>query len=114
MDTKSLELMQGYNYLGVRALQDDEDYKVGEITRNSLDWDAENDCSSDQELSGICAVEVDMDDDNRERAIEETLAFVRANYWGGTAVLLGAHGTEHGNDPSEIIMRNAQVIAIYK
>lgn len=98
-----------YNYYGLRTTQDDEQYKVGDVARNSLDWDFEMDTSSDQELPGTCAVRIDSPAD-AEAAIKAGLG-----YGSGTVVLLGSNwiADGHDNDPGEIVMIDAVVLVVY-
>ena len=108
------------SYYGIRWTAEDECYCVGDIARNSYDWDIENDISTYEtdepvELDGTCAIEIicdptfDEDDEIRE-AIEEALKN-HNGYW-GEPVLLGCRNAEYGNDAGEIIMEDAVVIAM--
>jgi len=104
----------GYRALGLRALRDDENYNIGDLTRNSLDWDCENDCSSDEELDGTCAVGINVmwieDADDLIDEVEETIS--SAEDYGKRIVLVGGDGESQGTDPGERIIRNARVLAI--
>ena len=114
-----------YAYIGIRA--DDRDYQIGEVMDNShqLFQDPQYtdfECTellypyiSDGpytgfydggELDGTCALEAS------ESNIEERLEAVR-NY-GERIYLIGGNSMEYGNDEDEIIIRNAEVIAILR
>lgn len=114
-----------YAYIGIRA--DDRDYQIGEVMDNShqLFQDPQYtdfECTellypyiSDGpyagfydggELDGTCALEVS------ENNIEEKLEAVR-NY-GEKIYLIGGNVMQYGNDQNEIIIRNAEVIAILR
>lgn len=69
-----------YTFAGVRMLTDDEAYKIGDICRESYDWDRENDCSTYHTTGltagGTCATKIDIDTlyydlDTVEEEIEE-------------------------------------------
>ena len=50
----------GYEYIGIRHLAEDEHYSIGDICRDSYDWDCDMDCSTydtDEPISlgGTCA-----------------------------------------------------------
>lgn len=114
-----------YDYIGIRA--DDRDYQVGEVMDNShqLFQDpqyADFECTellypyiSDGpytgfydggELDGTCALEVS------ENNIEEMIEAVKS--YGEKTYLIGGNTMQYGNDKDEIIIRNAEVIAILR
>lgn len=109
---------EGYTFVGIRHLSNDESYKVGDFCRNSYDWDYENDRSSYDsedpiELPGACAYNTginsgwDEDDEIEEKilkAISESSC-----YYGKIAVIAGDYAC-YGNDQEEIIIRDAEVI----
>lgn len=111
-------LESNFEFIGIRHLADDEEYSVGDICRNSYDWDYEYDCSSygtenEVELDGTCAYDTKIDkyiDEQNE--IEEKLkkALDEAPYC-GSAIIIGGNRIEYGADENEIIIRNAEVIA---
>lgn len=104
-----------YLSLGLRATRPDEHYRIGDRARNSYDWDYEADCSSDDELDGTCAVEIDWVDtaDELIAEIERTLQTVE-QYHGVHVVLLGGDNSSYGTDPGEIVISNARVLAIIR
>lgn len=112
-----------YGYIGIRA--DDRDYNTGEVMDNShqLFQDpqyADFECTellypyiSDGpytgfydggELDGTCALEAS------ENNIEEKLEAVKS--YGEKIYLIGGNSMEYGNDVDEIIIRDAEVIAV--
>ena len=111
------ETIKAYNVIGLRGTQNDEDYQVGDTTRNSRDWDFENDCSSSDELDGTSAVYVDNnwieDADDLIKRIEDVMDKVEA-YDGKQIILIGGQVSEHGDDQDEIIIQDATVLAIMK
>jgi hypothetical protein len=116
--TKDYEQISGYNYLGLRSLCSDENYQVGDYARNSLDWDAENDCSSDEELDGVSTVAIDISWlDGAEDLIDRIAGLLpdMESYNGGErVVLLGGWNASRGTDGGELVIANAKVLAIVK
>lgn len=109
---------EGYTFVGIRHLSNDEAYKVGDFCRNSYDWDYENDRSSYEsedpiELPGTCAYNTGIDsgwDDDDE--IEEKIlkAISESSCYSGKIAVIAGNSAEYGNDPEEIIIENAEVI----
>ena len=102
-----------YGYIGIRA--DSRDYQIGDVMDNShqLFQDPQyNDIYEGPyagfydagELNGTCALSVS------ENNIEKMLEAVK-NY-GEKIYLIGGNSMEYGNDEDEIIIRNAEVIAV--
>ena len=112
-----------YDYIGVRA--DSREYQVGDIMDYShqLFQDPQyedDDCTElsypyisegeyagfydGGELDGTCALEVS------ENNIEETLE--RVKVYGKKFYLIAGNTMEYGNDADEIIIRDAEVIAV--
>lgn len=114
--TENYEEISKYPCLGLRGLQADEQYKIGDTSRNSYDWDFENDCSSEDELNGTCAVQINTmfvaDCEDLISEIEETISF--AEDYSERIVLLGGYSETQGDDGSERIIENAKVLAIIK
>ena len=108
-----------YGYIGIRHLAEDEKYEIGDICRNSYDWDYENDCSSydtnEVELSGTCAVDtrIDLDWDDEEDIESKLMEALEASdqYFGSIAII-GGNVMEYGADDGEIIIEDATVIAL--
>lgn len=109
---------EGYAWIVIRHLSDDENYEVGDFCRNSYDWDYENDCSSydtenPEELPGTCAYNTGIDsawDDDDE--IEEKIlkAISGSSCYSGKIAVIAGNRAEYGNDQEEIIIENAEVI----
>lgn len=115
--TENYEEISKYNYLGIRGTCQDEDYKIGDYARNSYDWDAENDCSSNDQLEGTSTIQIDNTwlegiDDLINR-IENSITDVDC-YHGQQIVVLGGNYCSQGTDEGEIIIRGAKVLAIIK
>lgn len=108
-----------YGYIGIRHLAEDEEYEIGDICRNSYDWDYDNDCSSydtnEVELNGTCAVDtrIDLDWDDEEE-VESKLreALEASDQYFGSIAIIGGSKMEYGADDGEIIIENATVIAL--
>ncbi len=115
---KDFEKIANYSYLGLRSLCEDENYKIGDYTRNSRDWDAENHCSSDNEINGTSAVSInnawlDGIDDLNARIID-MLPEMETYNGGEHIVLIGGWESSYGTDDGEIVIVNAEVLAIIK
>lgn len=114
---------EGATVMAIRHCCDDEEYSVGDWCRNSYNWNVYLDKSSyyddePNELSGTCGInvegflkldsdEVDKAEELLERAIEKASC-----YSGRLAVIVGYDGYEYGTDEGEVIISDAQVIAI--
>mgnify|MGYP000048076851 FL=1 len=104
-----------FEYIGIRA--DSRDYKVGEVMDNSHQIFQDADCGGELvkegpyagfydagELDGTCALKVS--EDNIEGAIAKAEAYGKKFY------LIGGDAMEYGYDDGEIIIKEAEVIAI--
>lgn len=111
-----------YKHIGVRA--DNREYQVGEIMDNSHQLFEDPQYNDDYtellypyiyegpyagfydagELNGACALEVS------ENNIEEMLEKVKS--YGDKYYLIGGDSMEYGYDDGEIIIRDAEVIAV--
>jgi len=114
---KNYEEITKYNYIGLRGTCQDENYKAGDYARNSLDWDFENDCSSENELGGTSTIEInnawiESSEDLIER-IERALPGID-QYHGHQTILVSGDYTSAGSDENEIVIANAKVLAIIK
>lgn len=109
---------EGYAWIGIRHLADDENYKVGDFCRNSYDWDYENDRSSyenddPEELPGTCAYNTRINsgwDEDEEIEIKLKKAISGSACYSGKIAVIAGDFAEYGNDPEEIIIENAEVI----
>lgn len=108
---------EGYTVIGVRGLADDENYEVGEICRNSYEWDYEEDRSTFEtganiELNGTCAKGFAIDlfwDEDQE--IEEKINDLLADFnYCGQRVIVAGKRYENGSDNGEVIIEDAKVI----
>jgi len=115
-----------YNYVGVRGLAEDEEYNVGDICRESYEWDFENDCSAyyttGKLAGGTCCTEIlfsDLWDDDEDslnelaRRIEE-IAEKNSEYGDSDKqIIIGGNSTASGClDDGEARIENAVVMAI--
>ena len=104
-----------FEYIGIRA--DSRDYKIGEVMNNSHQLFQDADCGGELveegpyagfydagELDGTCALKVS--EDNIEDAITKAEAYGKKFY------LIGGDAMEYGYDDGEIIIKEAEVIAI--
>lgn len=119
---KKVNAKQHCNVVGIRHLTYDETYQVGDMCRNSFEWNYERDCSSYEttepvELNGTCAYCIpgfdDFDLDEIEEATEVFNTALREseeNYVGGMVVVAGTSYT-YGDDENEVIIWDAEVIA---
>lgn len=111
-------ISSNYEYIGIRHLTEDEDYKVGDYCRSSYDWDYENDRSSyetddPEELPGTCAYNTRIDpawDDEEEVIGKIKNAISESSCYSGKIAIIAGNYAEYGNDPEEIIIRDAEVI----
>lgn len=115
-----------YDVYGIRY--DYHDYTIGDVCENSRQWwqdvenvdpngelteeelaalyNDENGCYDGGELDGVCAVRVTAD------TIDEAINRMSQYDWGGCQLILVAgYDATEGNDPEEIIIENATVIA---
>lgn len=127
MHEKVLEAIKNSNYdsFGIRRTCADEDYKVGDIARNSFYWDVENDLSSYQteseEMDGTSARAIlfdDMDsDEGNLEVIKKTIERFKKEYPcclpEEKFVVLGSDCTEYDINDGDIIMEDAEVLYIF-
>lgn len=112
---------EGYSVVAIRHCAEDEDYAVGDICRNSYDWNYELDCSTydtDEpvELEGACGYHVrgfeNLDADEIEEATEIfEKAMKEAETYYGKVVIIAGYRYAYGNDENEVIIEDAEVIA---
>lgn len=116
-------LESNYAAVGVRSVCADENYAIGEDCRESFDWDFEADCStyhtSGLTANGTCATHIDTqyfatEDQVTELAVRiEAIIKENSQYCGDQIIIAGNSVYNDGsNDPGEIRIRNAFVIAI--
>ena len=112
---------EGYSVVAIRHCAEDEDYEVGDICRNSYDWNYELDCSTYDteepiELDGACGYHVrgfeNLDADEIEEATEIfEKAMKEAETYYGKVVIIAGYRYTYGNDENEVIIEDAEVIA---
>lgn len=127
MYEKVLEVIKNSSYdsFGIRRTCADEDYKVGDIARNSFYWDIENDLSSYQtepeEMGGTSARailfdDMDSDEENLE-VIEKTIEKFKKEYPRCLPeekfIVLGSDCVEYDINDGDIIMEDAEVLYIF-
>lgn len=120
MDAKELQKIIVSNGIrgcwGIRALCYDEDYQAGDIARDSYDWDFVNDISTygtdtPISLGGSCAIGID--DPEELQSIQRSLDW-SDRYCGVCKALLHSAKIEYGNDEGEVIMTDAEVVAVWQ
>lgn len=116
---------EGYGVIAIRHLAEDEQYEVGEMCRNSFDWNYELDCSTydtDEpiELDGTCGYHItgfeNLDEEEIEEAtelFEKAMREATSNYVGEVVIIVGSRFT-YGCDENEVIIWDAEVIAVEK
>ena len=113
---------EGYGVVAIRHCAEDEEYNVGDICRNSFDWNYELDHSTYEdeeqvELNGTCGIHVigfeNLDEEEVEEATELfNKAMEKANVYSGQVVVIVGDSYDYGSDEDEVIIRDAEVIAI--
>lgn len=107
-----------YDYYGVRVIASGSELDAGDIAPVShYIPDGE---FTDDELYGASAIQIEQnrwnrDEDDIARFREQLLASITVvlQYEGPQLVLLGAESVSEGNDPGEIEMRDAVVLAAF-
>ena len=113
---------EGYSVVAIRHLSDDENYSIGDICRNSYNWNYEYDLSSyfteePEELNGTCGYSISkicgLDVEEIECA-EKILSngIENASVYSGKTVIIAGYLYEYGNDENEVIVANAEVIGM--
>lgn len=112
---------EGYGVVAIRHCAEDESYIVGDICRNSFDWNYELDHSTYEdeeqvELNGTCGLHIigfeNLDEEETEEAVEMfDKAMKESQVYGGSVVVIAGNYFEYGNDENEVIIEDAEVIA---
>lgn len=113
---------EGYSVVAIRHLSDDENYRIGDICRNSYNWNYEYDLSSyfteePEELNGTCGYSISkicsLDVEEIECA-EKILSngIENASVYSGKTVIIAGYRYEYGNDENEVIVADAEVIGM--
>lgn len=92
---EALNLLDTYEYVGIRV-QDDDKFALGKIAHRSHIWDNGEDTGI--ELDGICVTDIN--------AIGHEL------YFGDHLAIICGYCAEFGADIGELIVRDAEVVAI--
>lgn len=111
-EIKDIIMEDAYDVYGLRV--DNTDFSVGDICDNSHEvWQDDPEDGSEyneewgywvgEELDGTCAIEVKAD--TIEKALEAADA-----YYGKNIYLIAGYDYMYGNDPGEVIIRNAKVL----
>lgn len=113
---------EGYEVVAIRHCTEDEEYDVGDICRNSFDWNYELDHSTYEdeeqvELNGTCGLHIigfeNLDEEEVEEATELfNKAMEKANVYSGQVVVIVGYSYDYGSDEDEVIIRDAEVIAV--
>ena len=101
-------------YWGLRSLSEDEDYSIGDIPRDSYDWDEENDCSSyytdGTTLGGVCTIGIT--DPESMASVYVALNLAKGYDTGNGMVLIGADSFREGDDYREWILPDSKIYDI--
>ena len=109
-----------YSVVAIRHLCEDEDYCVGDICRNSFQYDLEYDNSSYYtnpiELNGTCGYAIfdicDLEEDEVEKAKEQLIDGLKKSAdYRGKPVIIAGYRYEYGWDEEEVVIPYAEVIA---
>lgn len=93
-----------YTYFGIRT-QYEPFEQLGKISHVSKVWDDGEE--TDEDLDGICATDVSG------YAIRmHTEDFVEGSYFGDHIAILASNDADYGNDPDELVMKDAVVLHI--
>lgn len=112
---------KGYSVVAIRHMSNDENYNIGDMCRNSYEWNYELDHSTYEdeeqiELDGTCGYHIvgfaDLDGDELEEA-EHIFqnALHGSSIYSGKPVVIAGNDYTYGNDENEIIISDACVIA---
>lgn len=99
----AIEADETHEVFGIRTQEIP--FEAGKIYHHSFVWDRGD--ITDEELDGVCATVIDPDN-----IVKSLNRHVREGYEGGHIAILAGGYTTGGEDPSEIIMENPDVIAI--
>lgn len=111
MTTKEIkEILEntGFEYTGIRIV--DEEYQIGETVENSRVWLYDE--PTDEILDGASCIRISWR--NSEEEIQNILDFSMETYFGDHIYLIGGDSAEFGEDPEELVIRDAEVLAIVK
>lgn len=89
-----MELDYEYEYIGVRVQE--QEFSLGKMDHVSHVWDNGNDTGI--ELDGVCVSKISSLGTNE--------------YWGKHAAIVCGYSAEYGEDDGELIIRDAEVVAV--
>lgn len=110
-----------YSVVAIRRCCKDENYNIGDICRSSYEWDYEYDVSSydteiPNELDGTCGLNItsiiDCEDLTDVRNIIDNGIEKSSTYDGNNVIIIAGYDYSYGNDEEEVIIENAEVIAV--
>lgn len=110
-----------YSVVAIRRCCKDEKYNVGDICRNSYEWNYEYDVSSYDtetpiELDGTCGLNIsniiDCEDLTDAKEIINNGMEKSSIYDGNNVIIIAGHDYSYGNDEEEVIIENADVITV--
>jgi hypothetical protein len=102
-----------YKVYGIRT--DDREFAIGDNLPNSRDTYWEND--EERELDGTCATGFGYlwyDDDDMGEVKKALATHLGIGYEGAHMYLIAGTGFDYGDDEAEVIIENAQVVAILR
>ena len=117
--TLDIERLRKYHEFGIRWTTGDEHYKIGDMCRDSYDWNYDMDVSSYNTddpvtLPGTCAInlyDIDVWDETEEIEAYIMDAVNSHSYFGPVVVIAGDY-KHNGQDEDEIIIEDAEVVGI--
>lgn len=113
-------LDSGYGYIGIRAIDTDNDtfdYEVGKYVPDSYDWDHDLDCSTrettGETLNGASAIAIKansmMEPEEIEALVSDALNKL-GGYIGNLKVIIAGNDIGYGEDEDEYIIKDATMI----
>lgn len=106
------DLSYDYEYVGIRAQY--EEFELGEIDHVSHMWiDSED---TNEELDGVCAIRVcaNVNANDFEEKYNKYFNGLIGCYAGDHVAILVGNTAEYGQDPGEVIIKDAEVAYIIK
>jgi len=97
-------------FLAVRA-DDENNYKIGDICKESFEWDYENDCPTEESIGGTCGTLVGdkwQDEDELLEKLEKVINFNKR--YGKQQYIIAGDKNDYGVDEDEIIIDVARVL----
>ncbi|WGT37949.1 hypothetical protein QH639_19295 [Lysinibacillus sp. 1 U-2021] len=97
-------------YLAIRA-DDENNYQVGDICKDSFEWDYENDCPTEESIGGTCGTLVGDKWQDEEELIEKLEKIIQFNKrYGKQQYVIAGDKHDFGADEDEIIIECATVL----